>query len=127
MEMHSAVVPESGQVTTVHEALIRVIQVMDKVHEELLDTQQAMDKCVQSHMLDEGEMHNLQKLDSATQTVEALATALKNLTAHSDAGKSDRVNVATLSNGIKLSEVVRILAGEEQTDTMHQCGEIDLF
>ncbi|GAB6969072.1 hypothetical protein JCM25156A_31110 [Komagataeibacter kakiaceti JCM 25156] len=127
METHSAIVPESGQVTTAHEALIRVIQVMDRVHEELLDTQQVIDKCVQNHMLDEGEMHNLQKLDSATQTVEALATALKNLTAHSDVGKSDRVNVAALSDGIKLSEVVRILAGEKKTDTTHQCGEIDLF
>ncbi|RFD21022.1 hypothetical protein DY926_02950 [Komagataeibacter melaceti] len=127
MEMHSINLPEAGQTTTVNEALVRVTHIMDSVYEELLGTQQAIEKCVQSHMLDEGEMHNIQKLDSATQTVEALATVLKNLIACPAATMSDTVNVATLYDGVKLGEVVQALGGEEQVDRTHQAGEVDLF
>lgn len=123
--------PDAGQAvpcrtTTVHDALTRVVQIADTVHGELLDTQQAVDRCASGHALDDSEMQNLQKLDAATQTVEALATALRNLIACST-GEAATVNMSSLCSGIRLGSVVRILEGESPADTAVCSGEMDFF
>ncbi|QEO16925.1 hypothetical protein [Acetobacter vaccinii] len=122
--------PEAdGHEITVHEAIVRVTGLLDVVSRDLLGVQHAMDECVKGHHLAEDEAQSLQKLDSATQTVEALAAVLKNLTTHAGSGVASTIPLTDLHQGVSLGKVVRVLKGEPAPELVahEHSGEVDLF
>jgi hypothetical protein len=128
MEMHAARTQEAPyQEITVHEAVVRLTWLLDGACAEFLGAQRAVDECVTKHVLSDEQTHSLQKLDSATQTIEAVTMVLRNLMSLADAGKTAPVDVAGLYNGVKLGKVVRVLRGECAPEMTNHSGEIDMF
>ncbi|ACI53198.1 conserved hypothetical protein [Gluconacetobacter diazotrophicus PA1 5] len=128
METHSAPTQKvPGRDVTVQEAMTRVTWLLDEACADLLGAQQAVDDCVTKVVIGEEEMRSLQKLDSATQIIEAVATILRNLTCLSTTWKTATVSTAGLYDGVKLSAVQQVLRGESAPDMTHPSGEIDFF
>ncbi|MBB2189424.1 hypothetical protein HLH34_05525 [Gluconacetobacter azotocaptans] len=126
MEMHSAIAQDRpSPEITVQQVLGRAASLLDQACGDLLDAQRAVDECLQNHALGDKGARDLQKLDLATQTIDAVATVLRNLMSCSEA--ETPIRVAGLYDGVKLGEVVRVLRGDNAPGTTQRSGEIDLF
>ncbi|GBQ80061.1 hypothetical protein AA13595_0210 [Gluconacetobacter johannae DSM 13595] len=126
METHSAGARDTpSPEMTMQEVLGRVASLLELACGDLLDAQRAVDECLQTHALGDKGARDLQKLDLATQTVDAVATVLRNLMSCSEVATP--VQGIGLYDGVKLDEVVRVLRGDNALGTTQRSGEVDLF
>lgn len=114
------------------EAISRITQLLDCAYSELMIAQKAVDYCLNHASIDCEETNNIQKLDLATQIVEAITKILKNLLTLYKENPKGNVNLTKLHDGVELGFVLQHLYNDKCTQSHiqeqhHASGEIDLF
>lgn len=121
---NTALPPET---ISVHHALEKVTGLLETAGTLFLDAQNTVGECTKTLTLCDEEVKSLQQLDVATQTVEAVASILRNILDNPTLDLSADMPLPTLYAGVKLSEIVRILKGEPGDHVPIPAGEVDLF
>lgn len=97
-----------------------ISDILDGLHSDLITVQAAVSspesECVEAHI------EEMQKLDHITQTVEAIATCLRNIETHAD--KNGNISVEALCHDVKLDRVCAKLKG---LDAAERSSDIELF
>ncbi|GBR26710.1 hypothetical protein [Gluconobacter japonicus] len=126
------VVPPSVPVVTrtersVFEIVDHLAGLLDTTCQDFVGVQRVVGENMVMAPLSDQDVQTLQKLDSATQTVEAVSTILKNMLT-SDGQSSDRMlDVAALSHGVKLSHIIQVLQNRAEAEPAYRSGEVDMF
>lgn len=111
---------------TVPEALTRVAQLLEEVFGDLAQAQSVVSVCADAQAISPEDMQAVQKLDMATQTVEALGFVVKALAAQPALAAAGTVEVKSLYAGADLGHVAHVL----QTGSKEQqinAGDVELF
>jgi hypothetical protein len=104
-----------------------LVELLDETCQDFMGVQRVVGENMATASLSDTDAHILQKLDSATQMVEAVSTVLKNLVVCYEQDETQPLDVGTLSQGVKLSHVIRVLRYGIQAETVRPSGVVDLF
>ena len=126
MTHDSVTAPLTGPTITAHEALERVACLLDEVFSNLSQAQGVVSVCAQAQAMGPEDMQAVQKLDGATQTVEALSFVVRELAAQPALKTAGHVAVKDLYAQAALGHVAHVLqtGGQEVQD---KAGEVELF
>ena len=94
---------------SVQDAVAKVVEILGKAHVDCIAAQGVVELCTQDGGLNTQDMQAVQKLDMATQTVEAASQVLQNLLILLGDVKMPPINPARLSAGVNLHEIVLTL------------------
>lgn len=117
----------AGTERSVSDVMDHLVDLLDETCRDFTGVQRVVGESMPAALLSDADVQALQKLDSATQTVEAVATILKNLVACYAQRNEPPLDVAALSRGVKLSHVVDVLHNGVQASQPCHAGEVDLF
>lgn len=117
----------AGTERSVSDVVEQLVGLLDETCQDFMDVQQVVGEKMNATVLSDDDVRTLQRLDSATQTVEAVSTVLKNLLACSVQQANQQLDIGVLSQGIKLSHVIQVLQNGAQADQIDHSGEVDLF
>ena len=117
----------AGTERSVRDVVEQLVGLLDETCQNFMDVQQVVGEKMNATALSDDDVRTLQRLDSATQTVEAVSTVLKNLLACSVQQASQQLDIGVLSRGIKLSHVIQVLQNGVQAGQIDHSGEVDLF
>ncbi|MFT9256816.1 hypothetical protein [Acetobacter sp.] len=112
---------------SVQDAVTRVTEILARAHADCVAAQGAVEISTRGVALNAQDMQSVQVLDRATQTVEAAGTVLHNLLALMGPAAMPSVDLARLSAGVKLHDIVLALRGEQPAPPAIPAGDIDLF
>ncbi|MFT8419181.1 MAG: hypothetical protein ABF636_10195 [Acetobacter sp.] len=104
-----------------------LVELLDQTCQDFMGVQRVVGENMADAPLSDADVQVLQKLDSATQTVEAVSTILGNLVVSYGAQAERPLDVAALSRGVKLSHVIDVLCNGAQASPACHSGEVDLF
>ncbi len=116
-----------GTERSVSDVMDHLVGLLDETCQDFMGVQRVVGENMSAAPLSDADVQVLQKLDSATQTVEAVSTILKNLAVCYTPCAEQRLDVAALSHGVKLSHVIDVLRNGAQASTSCHPGEVDLF
>lgn len=117
----------AGTERSVNDVMDHLASLLDETCRDFMGVQRVVGESMSAAPLSNADVQALQKLDSATQTVEAVATILKNLVVCYAQRNAPPLDVAALSQGVKLSHVVDVLNNGAQASQTSHAGEVDLF
>ncbi|BBC81834.1 hypothetical protein HK27_13630 [Acetobacter orientalis] len=118
---------EAGIERSVLEVMDHLVALLDETCQDFEGVQRVVGENMAAAPLSDQDVQVLQKLDSATQTVEAVSTILKNLITSGGPCVGQSLDVAALSRGVKLSHVVQVLQNGIEAEPECHSGEVDLF
>ena len=111
----------------VGDVMDHLVGLLDETCQDFLGVQRVVGETMAAAPLSDADVQALQKLDSATQTVEAVSTILRNLVASYGPQAGQPLDIAALSRGVKLSHVIDVLKNGTQASAPCHSGEVDLF
>lgn len=117
----------AGTERSVSDVMDHLVGLLDETCLDFMGVQRVVGESMSATTLSDADVQALQKLDSATQTVEAVSTILKNLVASYGQHTEQPLDIAVLSRGVKLSHVIQVLQDGPQADAQSHSGEVDLF
>ncbi len=112
--------------TQPREVLSNIIQQLAITHENLLSVQAAIERSALGTRFHEDEIVNLQKLDHATQFVDAITLILQNLVTVTPWEKNTEITLEDVLNNVRLGNIRGVFLKQEK-DTHSPVGEIDFF
>ncbi len=117
----------AGTERSVSEVVDHLVGLLDETCQDFMGVQRVVGENMDAAPLSDADVQALQKLDSATQTVEAVSTILRNLGASYGQQVEQPLDIAVLSRGVKLSHVIQVLQDGTQAEPACHSGEVDLF
>ncbi|MFT8549515.1 hypothetical protein [Acetobacter okinawensis] len=117
----------AGTERSVQDVMDHLVTLLDETCRDFMGVQRVVGENMSAAPLSDADVQALQKLDSATQTVEAVATVLKNLVACYAQRSEPPLDVVALSQGVRLSHVIDVLNNGAQASQTSHAGEVDLF
>ncbi|MFT9088730.1 hypothetical protein [Acetobacter okinawensis] len=117
----------AGTKRSAQDVMDHLVTLLEETCQDFMGVQRVVGESMSAAPLSDADVQALQKLDSATQTVEAVATVLKNLALCYAQRNELPLDVAALSQSVKLSHVVDVLSHGTQASQTSHAGEVDLF
>ncbi|MCP1241678.1 hypothetical protein GOB86_05430 [Acetobacter lambici] len=117
----------AGTERSVCDVMEHLVSLLDETCQDFMGVQRVVGENMSVAPLSDADVQALQRLDSATQTVEAVSTVLKNLVACYGQRDEQPLDVGVLSHGVKLCHVIQVLRNGAQAESTCHSGEVDLF
>jgi hypothetical protein len=117
----------AGTERSMRDVMDHLVELLDETYQDFTGVQRVVGENMAAAPLSDADVQALQRLDSATQTVEAVSTVLKNLVASYGQIETQPLDVGVLSQGVKLCHVIQVLRHGVQAETDSHSGEVDLF
>ncbi|MFH7811830.1 MULTISPECIES: hypothetical protein [Acetobacter] len=117
----------AGSACSLHDVMDHLVELLDETCLDFTGVQRVVGENMATSSLSDTDVQVLQKLDSATQMVEAVCTVLKNLVTCYEQDKTQPLDIGALSQGVKLSHVIRVLRYGMQAEPVRPSGVVDLF
>ncbi|NVN02694.1 MULTISPECIES: hypothetical protein [Asaia] len=108
------------------EVLSNIVQQLIITHGDLLSVQAAVERSALGNAFHESEIANLQKLDHATQFVDAITTILRNLMVFSQWDENAAITVDEVLSDVCLGSIHGLFLGKEK-EAHSPAGEMDFF
>ncbi|OUI85276.1 hypothetical protein [Acetobacter orientalis] len=118
----------SDETIAVQDVVVRVAALLDTVFADLSEAQQVVSVCISNPgKAQEGDVQGLQKLDVATQTVQAASGILKDLAAHTQLNAAGKITLKELYGSAALGHVVQVLRNGAARSETEAAGDVELF
>ncbi|GAB6853220.1 hypothetical protein [Asaia astilbis] len=112
--------------TQPREVLSNIVQQLTATYGDLLSVQAAIERSAIGNAFHEDEIENLQKLDHATQFVDAITTILQNILTVPLWDEKAEISLDAVLQGVRLGNVRSVFLGRE-TQSHEAAGEMDFF